>query len=274
MNTTGLKRDIIDKYYTKGNIVDLCLQIVKENIDIDPKNDLVIEPSAGNGSFIMGLKNLCKNCKFYDIQPEHKEIEEKDYLNLDENFNPSGQIKKIHVIGNPPFGRQSSTAIKFIKKSCQIADTISFILPKSFKKESLKDKIPQNFHLVAEHDLPNDSFLVNNINHNVPCIFHVWEKREYERGKLEKLQPMGYSFVKKDEQPHISFRRVGVNAGIIDIEISSKSLQSHYFIKFDKQPNTSLLDKLKNVKFEFNNTVGPRSISKQELIKNYNNLLE
>ena len=24
--------------------------------------------------------------------------------------------KKIHIIGNPPFGRQSSSAIKFIKK--------------------------------------------------------------------------------------------------------------------------------------------------------------
>ena len=49
--------------------------------------------------------------------------------------------RKIHVIGNPPFGRQSSLAIKFIKKSCSFSDTISFILPKSFKKDSMKKSI-------------------------------------------------------------------------------------------------------------------------------------
>ena len=50
--------------------------------------------------------------------------------------------KNIHIIGNPPFGRQSSLAIKFIKKSCEFCDTLSFILPKSFKKESLKKHFP------------------------------------------------------------------------------------------------------------------------------------
>jgi hypothetical protein len=47
----------------------------------------------------------------------------------------------IHIIGNPPFGRQSSTAIKFIKKSCLFCNSLSFILPKSFKKDSLKNKV-------------------------------------------------------------------------------------------------------------------------------------
>ena len=39
-------------------------------------------------------------------------------------------FNKIHIIGNPPFGRQSSLAIKFIKKSVEYCDSISFILPK------------------------------------------------------------------------------------------------------------------------------------------------
>lgn len=33
------------------------------------------------------------------------------------------------------------------------------------------------------------------------------------------------------------------------------------------------MEKLKNIKFETNNTVGPKSISKQELIKEFNNFL-
>ena len=50
--TKGLKRNTIDKYYTNDIAVDLCLNLVKKYIVID-NNDLIIEPSAGNGSFII-----------------------------------------------------------------------------------------------------------------------------------------------------------------------------------------------------------------------------
>lgn len=57
------------------------------------KNDLVIEPSAGNGSFINGIEKLSNFFKFYDIEPEHERITKQDYLLYDyqedkENFNP------------------------------------------------------------------------------------------------------------------------------------------------------------------------------------------
>jgi predicted RNA methylase len=71
--TKGLKRNTIDKYYTKDNIVDLCLNLVKQHIEIN-NNDLIIEPSAGNGSFISGIKDLSTNYIFYDLDPENIEI--------------------------------------------------------------------------------------------------------------------------------------------------------------------------------------------------------
>ena len=73
---------------------------------------------------------------------------------------------------------------------------------------------------------------------------------------------------------YISFRRVGVYAGTISKEINNKSSQSHYFIKFT---NGKTIDenikKLNSIKFDFNNTVGPKSISKPELIKEFNKYL-
>ena len=64
----------------------------------------------------------------------------------------------------------------------------------------------------------------------------------------------------------MSFRR-GVYAGKFSQDIN-KSSQSHYFIKFDTKINNELIDKLNNLKFDNKeNTVGPKSISKQELIK-------
>jgi hypothetical protein len=271
--TKGLKRNTIDKYYTKNNVVDLCLDFVKKYIKIE-QNDLIIEPSAGNGSFISGIKTLSSNYMFYDLEPDNSEIIKLNYLlfnyhEITSNFN------NIHIIGNPPFGRQSSLAIKFIKKSCEFCNSISFILPKSFKKDSLKKTFPLNFHLIFEIDLPDKSFLVDGLEYNVETIFQIWEKKDVKRTIIKNIKPQNFVFVKKTENPDISFRRVGVNAGKIDININEKSIQSHYFIKFTN--GKSISDNIKNlsiITYEFNNTVGPRSISKQELIPKFNSSLE
>ncbi len=270
--TTGLNRNTIDKYYTKDSVVDLCLNLIKQYIQINT-DDLIIEPSAGNGSFIIGIKSITNNFKFYDLDPDNDEIIKQDYLLYDygiikETFN------KIHIIGNPPFGRQSSLAIKFIKKSCEFGDSVSFILPKSFKKDSLKKSVPLNFHLIFEIDLPDKSFLVDGIEHNVPCIFQIWEKKTTNRAVNEKLEPNNFIFVEKTENPDISFRRVGVNAGTIDKPNDEKSIQSHYFIKFTNGKSTSEnINNLSTITYDFNNTVGPKSISKQELIKEFNKVI-
>jgi hypothetical protein len=173
----GLTRNTIDKFYTKDIIVDLCMNYINSNIIINP-DDLIIEPSAGNGSFISSIKSITNNYKFYDLEPENDEIIKQDYLSLYVNdIIKNNKNNKIHIIGNPPFGRQSSLAIKFIKKSCEFSHTISFILPKSFKKDSLKKTFPLNFHPIFEIDLPDKSFLVDGIEYNVPCIFQIWEKK-------------------------------------------------------------------------------------------------
>lgn len=60
----------------------------------------------------------------------------------------------------------------------------------------------------------------------------------------------------------------------VDVNSQDKSIQSHYFLKFKN--NKSLQDNinvLSKISFEFNNTVGPKSISKQELIMKFNPLL-
>lgn len=267
----GLKRNTIDKYYTNKNAVNYCFDLIKKNIDIDYDNDLIIEPSAGDGAFITDIKLSSKNNLFIDLEPENTEIIKQNYLDLDISF--KSDYRKIHIIGNPPFGRQSSMAINFIKKSFGFCDSISFILPKSFKKESLKSHFPLSFHLIIETELPENSFLVEGKEYNVPCVFQIWEKKPEERIKKEKLQPINFKFVNKNEPHDISFRRVGVYAGKIEIETKDKSIQSHYFIKFTIKISKEILNSLININFDTDNTVGPKSISKQELIEKFNPIL-
>jgi len=275
--SSGLKRNTIDKYYTNNFIVNEIIKIIKSQ-NIINKNDLIIEPSAGNGTFINGIKTLSNNYLFYDIEPEHKEIIKQDFLSLDLT-SIINRYNNIHIIGNPPFGRQSATVIKFIKKCCLFSKSISFILPKSFKKDSLKDKFELHYHLLYENDLEkiniNSSFILKDSFINVPCVFQIWIKKDIERIKSIKLKPINFNFVKKTDNFDLAFRRVGFNAGYVETDknkFEALNVNCFYFIKINEDINKNeFINKIKTLNFDFNNTVGPKSISKQELINKMNN---
>jgi hypothetical protein len=95
-------------------------------------------------------------------------------------------------------------------------------------------------------------------------ILYLWERKNIIREKtILKTKSNLISFVKKTDNPDYSFRRVGFFAGMIYDEIDEKSEQSHYFVK----SSVEIKDFLKNYKWEHNNTAGPRSIGKSEIIK-------
>lgn len=263
VQTTGKDRDTTDKFYTKHHVVLQCLDSWKQHVSY--KDTCVIEPSAGNGKFLTELVKIPDiQLLSYDIHPEHPDILQQDFLETFFNNN-----LELHVIGNPPFGRQSSTALKFIKHSCTFASSFSFILPRSFMKESLKSKVPPYFHCVYEHPLEQNSFELNGKDYDVPCVFQIWVKSSTKRTIPTKELPVGYSFVKKSDPHDISIRRVGVNCGDIHTITDEASVQSHYFIKFTRLP--TLPSKLNIVENDF--TVGPKSISKQEVIKCLNEVI-
>ena len=280
MQRTGLKRqEKNEKFYTKQEVVIKCLEEFKK-LNIDKTTDVVIEPSAGNGSFTSRLVEY--NSISYDIVPEGENIIEQDFLKLDLT---SGFQIPLHFIGNPPFGRQSSIAKKFIKHICKCEKTKSFgfILPKSFKKASMQKCIPLDFHIVSEIDIQDNGFAVNGKDYDVPCIFQVWERRNENRYIEPKLEPKGYKFVKDKMKSTFALRRVGVYAGkMIDmlqdgINFTNLSDQSHYYIAFNEKITYKERDKFREkyyeiVDFKHNNTVGPKSIGKQEFIKELNKL--
>lgn len=98
----------LEKFFTNPDIAKLCVSLWQKNLNI-LKTDTIVEPSAGNGSFSNLLKNYYKNFIAYDIQPECSKIIKQDFLSL----NLTQFKKPIHFIGNPPFGKQASLAIKF-----------------------------------------------------------------------------------------------------------------------------------------------------------------
>lgn len=149
-HSIGKKHDL-DKFYTKSDIVVQCLDMIQLK-----DYDCVIEPSAGSGSFSKRIPNVFA----YDLVPEDDSIQQADWLELDKTVFSS--YKKPLIIGNPLFGRQGSLAKKFLKESMTFAHTVAFILPKGFKKDSIKNTLPLNYSVATEMDLPPNSFTLNN----------------------------------------------------------------------------------------------------------------
>lgn len=212
----------------------------------------------------------------------------RDEVLSDDLFHPKTEksnIGPLLVVGNPPFGKNSSLGIAFFNQAAKYADVIAFILPKTFRKASILNKLDNNFHLLKETDISDDAFLFMNDSYNVPSVFQIWRHRDFKsvnwpldkvgvRAKITKVNKTpDFSFVTSDEAPDIAIRRVGVNAGrIFENDPSSKSEQSHLFLRFtnrDPEHKNKVLSKLKALNLENAdckyNTAGCPSISKSEL---------
>ena len=267
---TGLKRETSDAFYTNENIAKKCVEELSNIVNFK-EYDIILEPSAGSGIFSdMFLEYDDLNIVSYDINPKQEYIKKQDFLKLKTDFLKK---KSVLTVGNPPFGRQSSLAKKFIKKCATFSEVIAFILPRSFKKESMHNQFPLSFHRIFEINIPKNAFTIENKSYDVPCIFQVWKKKDFEREKPIKYVPVNYKFVKKEDTPDVSLRRVGVYAGNISKEIKNKSAQSHYFIKIDTIEIDEFIKKFNKIKFKTDNTVGPKSISKNEFTKEINTFM-
>lgn len=255
------QKDKLDKFYTKKEVASLCISQL--NLD---NYDVVIEPSAGSGNF----SSQIEGCIAYDIAPEHQDIIQQDFLALEIDDNLRN--KKVLVIGNPPFGVQNNLAIAFFNHSAKFADTIAFILPKSFRKQSVQNRLSLDFSLVMDMDIEDNSFQLNNKDYNVPAIFQIWERVPRERKDL-LYEIDGIKFVSPSEAD-FRIQRVGGNAGKAFMNPGSKS--SNYFIQNRSHLNNADLIRLINlVEYESrDNTVGPRSISKPELLLKLKEILE
>lgn len=243
----------LDQFYTNLDIAKKCI----DTIDVS-KYDMVVEPSAGMGAFYNLIEH--PNKIGIDLEPKCDGVLKQDFLKWDLN---KLSLPKVLTIGNPPFGRQGSLALKFIKHASVFSNTIAFILPRGFKKRSVYDRVPLNFWRVNQIDIPRNSFTFNGAPFDVPCVWMEYERKNKLRIKEKKMIPTTFEFTTQ-ENANVSIRRVGVNAGLT-FPHTKVSIPSHYFIRVDNV--NAFVNKVNKIKFSDGDTTGPRSISKNELIK-------
>lgn len=269
-DTGKFRTNTKDQYYTKQSIAKEC---VDEILSVFPQTRAFqwIEPSAGNGVFLKCLPDTIDKVGI-DIDPKDGSIVKGDFL----QWSPTTTKQRI-FFGNPPFGRQGSSAKKFIQHAATYAHFIAFILPRSFVKPSMSRAFPLQFHCILTKQLPKDSFEVNGTSYDVPCVFQIWERKETPRALPEAVTEEGFQFVKRDDSFDFVCKRVGGLAGRCTTGDKEEfNPQYHYYIKLDdeyKPFQEKIIDSMNSHTFP-SNTVGPRSLSKSEICEVLNQIVQ
>lgn len=171
MNTCETRCEGLDKFYTKPEIAKTCISRINDW----NAWDLVVEPSAGNGNFFKHIPTTKKIG--IDIKPGCDDVIEKDF------FKYVPKPGKILVIGNPPFGKNSSLAIKFFNHAARWANTIAFIIPRTFRRTSVQNRLDLRFYLSRDEDIPIKPCAFEPPM-SVKCCFQIWVKREIRRNVI------------------------------------------------------------------------------------------
>lgn len=286
-----------DVYYTKKEV---AANLIEDMLKYLTKVDYFIEPSAGNGVFVKALKRRLKNPKViaFDIRPRSSFIKKMNFFDYKPTNKILGTQNLVVVFGNPPFGKNASTAVKFFEHASTFADVIAFILPRSFEKSSVIKRINREFHLVHSKVIKayGGAFTFDDKNIDVPSVFQIWvhtdaiprhPKWKFKKGSLRpktktlSTESKHVKFLKDYRGANLMIQRVGTNAGKVTTNKSRikerKSSRNFYFVKLPFKPTSAQLKRLDNVLKDHPDkykTAGMPSITKGLVVKTIHTILK
>lgn len=263
----------LDQFYTARPIAQACfdflLVTLKDAGLRTALSDVFLEPSAGEGAFFDCLPD--KQRVGIDLMPKHPEVMRADFL---EDFQPKTGSGRWFTVGNPPFGKNSSLAVRFFNKAARFSEVIAFVVPMTFCKQSLQRRLDPHFELIGQKDLPLEAFEFEGRPYSVPCCFQVWRRSKV----IKKTRPQlplthaDFDFC-SPEEADFAIRRVGGLAGKVIRKFAGYSKASHYYLRSNigAEKLASRFEALSwdDVKW---NTAGNPSISKRELVAKYGGL--
>ena len=252
----------LDQFYTDPVYARHFLNHVASIVDLSAY-DHILEPSAGTGSFY-NLLDPQRRIGL-DLEPKASDIVQTDFF---EWVPPKD--KRIMAIGNPPFGKNAALAVKFFNRAAEFCDVIAFVIPRTFRKSSIINRLNPQFHMIYDETVPDHSFVYEGNTYNVPCAAQIWQRQEQAREKINTLkveQVRDWFEIVDPANSDFAIQRVGGRAGLIRTEnYKTFSPLSHYFIKSHNNQVLPIFQQINfdTVKF---NTAGNPSVSPSELVQ-------
>lgn len=285
MSAKHVRNEGLDKFYTLPTVANHCINAIGQKYDWN-QWDLVIEPSAGNGSFLTQIPLPESKVIGLDICPEHPTIQTQDFF----KYTPLPKYRNVAVIGNPPFGRVSSLAIKFFNHAAVWANVIAFIVPRTFRRISVQNRLDVNFQLMHDEDIPQSPCAFTPPM-NVKCCLQIWQRSPTQRTRIElPTQHTDWTFLgfgpnDQNHQPtpppnaDFAIRAYGGKCGVIITnpdELVQLRPKSWHWIKVNSTiDKKTLIDRFHSLNYiQSVNTARQNSIGRGELVQLYREAYE
>ena len=250
-----------EQYYTPKPLArELVAQIEKTVGPLSGR--IVLEPAGGTGAFIEAVQaaGVAKVMSF-DIEPLHELIKEGNFL--EQEINESNLI----TISNPPFGRNNSLSIPFFNHAAKVSDAICFIVPRSWRKWSVINRLDLGFVLALDLDLEidyvdADGLPLSSKTHLATC-FQIWKKannrrqiiRVTDKKIIEKVSP---------DQADVSLTIFGYGCGKVKTQFEPVANTTQMFLKLNHPQALAALERVDYSKF-YKNTAYTEALALQEI---------
>jgi predicted RNA methylase len=250
-----------EQYYTpKPLALELVAQIEKVLGPLAGKT--VLEPAGGTGAFIEAVQSAgVSKVISFDIEPLHDSVSVGDFLEQEVNQ------KNLITISNPPFGRNNSLSIPFFNHAAEASDAICFIVPRSWRKWSVTNRLNLSFELAFDIDLDIDyvdaeGSPLSSKTHLATC-FQIWKKtnkprkvvRVTDKGIIEKVSP---------DQADVSLTIFGYGCGKVKTQFERVPNTTQMFLKLHHPEALAALESVDYSKF-FKNTAYTEALSLPEI---------
>jgi predicted RNA methylase len=248
-----------EQYYTpKPLALELVTQIEKVLGSLAGKT--ILEPAGGTGAFIDAVqaKGVTRVISF-DIEPLHELVSVGDFL--EQEINESNLI----TISNPPFGRNNSLSIPFFNQAAKVSDAICFIVPRSWRKWSVTNRLNLGFDLALDLDIDYvdaDGTPLSNKNLLATC-FQIWKKADAPR-TLVRVTDMGIIEKVSPELADVSLTIFGYGCGKVKTQFEPVANTTQMFVKLKHPQALAALERVDYSKF-FKNTAYTEALSLQEI---------
>jgi hypothetical protein len=223
---------------------------------------IVLEPAGGTGSFVeatvaKGVKEVIS----FDIEPLHEKVLLGNFLAQELTQ------QNLITISNPPFGRNNSLSIPFFNHAARVSDAICFIVPRSWRKWSVTNRLDLNFELVSDQDLDidymdSDGELISDKSRLATC-FQIWKRTGTPRIPV-KIKDMGVIQKVSPELADVSMTIFGYGCGSIKEDFDRVPNTTQLFLKLN---HPQALSALRSVDFSrfFKSTAYTEALSIQEI---------
>jgi len=250
-----------EQYYTPRALASELVQKVKGLIP-NFSSRTVLEPAGGTGAFVEAAKAAgVKRVLSVDIEPKHTDVNKADYLSS------NLKIQDAVTISNPPFGRNNSLSIPFFNRAADNSEYIAFIVPRSWRKWSVINRLDRRFHLIHDEDLAIDyvddtNTLISKKN-NLKTCFQIWQRREDLR-EIVKVEDRGFVSKVKPEEADIALTVFGFSCGRVNTEFERKANTTRMFLKLNHPKALKALQTADFQRFS-KNTAYTEALSFQEI---------